>query len=245
LNYPKHALILAGGLGTRLREVVNSVPKPMAPINKKPFLEILINHWIEKGIKNFYLLIGYKGDVIKSYFGNKYKDANIFYSIEREQLGTGGAFFNALENFRGIINNEDLILLNGDTWFDFDFSQLIADSMKTDKSIIVVSTKVKSNKRYGEIKLDSKKNILQIKKPTFSSSDSLINTGCYFIRNSVQFNYLNQYSNTFSFEDDFLVHMINQKLISASIHEGTFIDIGIPADYLKAKEVIIHDRNKY
>jgi D-glycero-alpha-D-manno-heptose 1-phosphate guanylyltransferase len=92
----KTAIILAGGFGTRLRSVVSNVPKPMAPINGKPFLEYQLDYLIGQGIKTIYLAVGYKHEVISQYFGNSFKDATLIYSVEDKPLGTGGALLRML-----------------------------------------------------------------------------------------------------------------------------------------------------
>ena len=84
------AVILAGGLGTRLRSVISDLPKPMAPINGRPFLEYLICYWIGQGINHFVLSVGYLHQAIIGYFGNQFKGACIDYVIEESPLGTGG-----------------------------------------------------------------------------------------------------------------------------------------------------------
>jgi len=92
------AIILAGGLGTRLRSAVPSLPKPMAPIKGKPFLGYLFDYWLHQGIKHFILSVGYKYEVIHERFGTKYKDADVSYAIENEPLGTGGGLLLALNS---------------------------------------------------------------------------------------------------------------------------------------------------
>ena len=91
------AAILAGGLGTRLKSVINDVPKPMAPVNGKPFLEYLLDYLNNKGFNRVVLLIGYKASVIMNHFGDKYKNIDIVYSVERKRLGTGGALKFAID----------------------------------------------------------------------------------------------------------------------------------------------------
>ena len=91
------AIVLVGGKGTRLRSVVSDVPKPMAPVKDKPFLEYLLNELIDQGISKVVLAVGYKAEIIIEYFGNRYKNIEIEYSIEENSLGTGGAIKKALE----------------------------------------------------------------------------------------------------------------------------------------------------
>ena len=105
-------IILAGGLGTRLRSVVKDRPKVMADINGRPFLELILDQLNEDNFKKVYLLIGYKGEIIRNHFGENYKNLKISYIFERELLGTGGAIKNAAKN----LYFDKLLVLNGDTY---------------------------------------------------------------------------------------------------------------------------------
>ena len=115
------AVILAGGVGTRLRSVVSDVPKPMAIINKYPFLEILISNLALNGITEITLSVGYKHEVIQEYFGRVYKNININYVVEESPLGTGGALIKAMGLFNA---DEDVFVLNGDTFLDLDYMEM-------------------------------------------------------------------------------------------------------------------------
>mgnify|MGYP006438891509 FL=1 len=97
------AIILAGGLGTRLKDTVPMVPKPMAPINHRPFLEYLMDYWILQGVTKFILSVGYLKDLIINHFGNKYKGISIEYVVESEQLGTGGGLLLASKNLESFL----------------------------------------------------------------------------------------------------------------------------------------------
>lgn len=112
----KEAIILAGGLGTRLKKVVKDIPKPMADINGKPFLEYIFYHLNFYKIEKVILAVGYKADVIKDYFGSKFRNISIYYSEEKELLGTGGAVKQAIK----LSDSNDVFIFNGDTFFDID-----------------------------------------------------------------------------------------------------------------------------
>ena len=115
------AIILAGGLGTRLKSVVSDVPKPMAPIQSTPFLEIVINYWINQGIKRIILSVGYMSDIIINHFGKSFKDISIEYVDEVSPLGTGGALKNVLNK---LIINDPFLVINGDTFFEVDLDSM-------------------------------------------------------------------------------------------------------------------------
>ena len=114
-------IILSGGKGTRLQEVVKDIPKTMAEVNNKPFLEYLLEELKKYHVKNVILAVGYKKEIIKSYFGEKLDKINIIYSEEEKPLGTGGAIKKALE----LSNKEDIIVINGDVFQDVDLNKLM------------------------------------------------------------------------------------------------------------------------
>lgn len=114
-------VILAGGKGTRLQPLTHNVPKPMIPVNEKPFLQYQLNYIRNFGLVEIILLVGYLADQIEEYFGDGSKfDMNIQYSIEDHSLGTGGALKNAQDKLM-----EDILLLNGDTFLPIDYLELI------------------------------------------------------------------------------------------------------------------------
>ena len=110
------AIVLAGGLGTRLRSVVSELPKPMAPVGDKPFLEYILKYLKKNGIDKVVLSVGYKWETIKEYFGDSFEDIELVYSIENEPLGTGGAIKQAME----YVSDVNVFIVNGDTFFDID-----------------------------------------------------------------------------------------------------------------------------
>ena len=109
------AIILAGGLGTRLRGVVQDLPKAMAPIKDRPFLEYQLDYWIGQGIRHFILSVGYRREVIMKHFGDKYRDVSIEYAVEETPMGTGGGLLLAVEKMK---KRAPFLLLNGDTFFE-------------------------------------------------------------------------------------------------------------------------------
>ncbi len=115
------AIILAGGLGIRLKKVVQDLPKPMALIRGRPFLEYQMDFWISQGVTKFILSVGYLKQTIIDHFGDSYLTASIDYIVEDEPLGTGGALLLASQGLK-----ETFLLLNGDTFFEVDLNNLIA-----------------------------------------------------------------------------------------------------------------------
>lgn len=221
------AIILAGGFGTRLKGVVDDIPKPMADINGFPLLKYLLDYLIEFNVKKVVLAVGYKYTVIVDYFKNKYKTMDIVYSIEDEPLGTGGAIKKAFS----YINSKDAIVLNGDSFFNININELIKFHNGKNTKITLSSKKMYNFDRYGVIEVDANNEVIKFieKKPVL---EGLINCGMYIINKQIFDKCENK---RFSFEKDILE---KEKGIYAYITDDYFIDIGIPDDYLLAKEVL-------
>ena len=230
------AIILAGGLGTRLRSVVPSLPKPMAPIKGNPFLSYLFDYWLSQGIKHFILSVGYKHEVISTHFGNKYKDIDINYSIEDEVLGTGGGLLLATSQLR---TKDPFLLLNGDTFFAVNLNKLLQyhKSCKSDMTVSLVQ--IKQNKRYSRVLLDNNGLIYSINSPTNSSKNCIANGGVYMIENKLLRAYKKKIPRKCSLEEELLPQLlIHKKRVAGFISKSSFVDIGIPSDYNHATDIL-------
>jgi D-glycero-alpha-D-manno-heptose 1-phosphate guanylyltransferase len=235
----KQILILAGGLGTRLESLALEGPKPMAPVNGKPFLACLIDYWINQGINLIGISTGYKSEYIKKYFGNLYNKTKIFYVDELESLGTGGAIKKAINQKQFYSVDDNLIIINGDTWFEISLSRFLADAQINKNPITIAVKYLDKNNRYGSIKIINN-NIIE----NFSNypiNNSFINGGCYLIDRNFFINYLKNLPEKFSFEEIVLRDLANKRFISASIQNVNFLDIGIPEDYKKVNKIIKKD----
>jgi D-glycero-alpha-D-manno-heptose 1-phosphate guanylyltransferase len=224
------AIILAGGFGTRLQPVVSKVPKPMAPIGKRPFLEILMDHWMAHGINRFVLSVGYLAEKVVNHFGNSYLGSDIEYVIEKEPLGTGGALKFVLDTVKGL--GERLVLLNGDTWLSASLEQLTFASDKLATPLTLILTEVASNDRYGGVSVDSKGRISKFGLPATGGS-ALINTGCYLMMTAEMQELMKDMPTKFSLENDLLTSLAKRGLLGASVQQTDFIDIGVVTDYKK------------
>lgn len=219
------AVILAGGLGTRLRSVVNDRPKPMALVNGKPFLEYQLNFLKNQGIKDVLLLCGFMADKIQEYFGNGEKwDLKINYSIEDEPKGTGGAILNAYSQLE-----KRFLLLNGDTFINFNLSSLtiVHETKRADITILVRSA-VGYEQRYGTLSVDANSKIVLFKEKDQSRSNLYVNCGVYTVEKCV---FQDCQLRKFSFEEDILMNKVNKLSIYACITNAGFIDIGTPDSY--------------
>ena len=231
ISLPSTAIILAGGLGTRLRSVITDIPKPMAPVRGKPFLAYLMDYWIEQGIENFVLSIGYLGDKIQKYFGNQYCNKSIIYSFEQKPLGTGGGLRQALFLLKE--HNERAVILNGDTWYVVNLLEMCTSA----KLPITLALKSMSESdRYSGVAIDSDKRITAFGVDT--SKSTLVNGGCYLIEVKIIKEMLLRFPEKFSLEQDFLVPMATLGFVGASIQDQEFLDIGVPDDYKTAVNIL-------
>ncbi|MDA0902475.1 MAG: sugar phosphate nucleotidyltransferase, partial [Proteobacteria bacterium] len=140
------AVILAGGFGTRLKKVVSDVPKPMAPVNGKPFLFYLLSYLRKHHFTDIVLSVGYLKEQIQQYFGDNFLGLNIKYAIEKEPLGTGGAIINSLK----LINqNQPVVILNGDTFLEVDYQKLIHHHNITKTNFTIALKEMSDCGRYG------------------------------------------------------------------------------------------------
>ena len=172
------AIILAGGLGTRLRSVLPpDIPKPMAPVNGKPFLAHQIEYWQQQGIKSFILSVGHKYEAIQKYFGKSYRGAEIAYSIEDKPLGTGGGVVLATNRLK----QETFLLLNGDTYFDIALGEL-QKFHKTNCSDFTISLGyLRINDRYSGVRVGSDNRITGFFSRGEPKTGCLINAGVYLV----------------------------------------------------------------
>ena len=227
------AIILAGGEGKRLRPVINDVPKPMAPINEKPFLEYLILQLRKQNIKDIIFSIGYKGYIIKSYFqdGDNW-DINIEYSEEDKPLGTGGALRKAGE----LIDDEQFIVMNGDSFFDIEFKQLI--SFHEDKQAVATIglAYVETIERYGHVEIGNDGEITKFVEKGNSVSAGHVNGGIYILNSEL----INKIPlGQVSLETEVLPNLINRGLFGMKF-KSFFIDIGKPEEYQRiCKEPVL------
>ncbi|HLD76654.1 MAG TPA: D-glycero-beta-D-manno-heptose 1,7-bisphosphate 7-phosphatase [Rickettsiales bacterium] len=236
-------IILAGGLGTRLREVVKDVPKPMADIAGKPFLALLLDYLKNYKITKVIISSYHLHEKITSYFGDEYEGIKISYSLENQLLGTGGAIINSLKNCD---LTKPILVLNGDSFLQIDYKKFIKFHFDNGCDLSVALRKMEDCSRYGAVEINDQNKIISFKEkpltPALSpqagrgSVDSfgLINGGIYIINPKIfqQFNLPEK----FSFEQNFLMKYLQDLEFKGFVSDDYFIDIGIPDDYVKAQE---------
>lgn len=221
------AIILAGGLGTRLRLMVQDLPKPMAPVNGKPFLEYIIKNLIKCGFSRIILSVGFKAEKIEQYFGDSYEGVDLVYSSESEPLGTGGATRLALEHCK----ENHVYVFNGDTYLDVDVAQI--ERLWIEKGNPIIVGKIMPDaSRYGVIVCCNGR-VAGFKEKVKNGS-GLINAGCYVLRQHELEAY--PIGKKFSLEKDYLEVKVNSQALNLElfITNGYFIDMGIPESYLEA-----------
>ena len=222
-----NVIVLAGGFGTRLKQIITDIPKPMAPINGVPFLEYIFYNMSQYDVEKVILAVGYKSEVIINHFQNDYRGIKIEYSTEDTPLGTGGAIKKAMY----MLDCDNAIALNGDTFIDINYDALWEKHAAENNDITIGLKKMHDFDRYGAVKRDGDK-IIAFEEKQYRR-EGYINAGVYAINKRIFFNLD---TSKFSFESDILENNINSVVISSYVSNGYFIDIGIPEDFNKAQK---------
>jgi D-glycero-alpha-D-manno-heptose 1-phosphate guanylyltransferase len=224
--FRREAVILAGGLGTRLRETTGDHPKSMVPVNGVPFLAYILEQLCKYRFAKVILAVGFLHEEIIAFFGDKYKGLSLQYSIEKEPLGTGGALLKAA----GLIAADTFLVFNGDTLYDVDLEDFRRSFQYSNASLSIALKPMKNFDRYGSVTLDENR-IVQFNEKRFCE-DGLINGGVYVIRKSWFLSIVP--SERFSLEKDLMERNVAHDLITGYISDSYFIDIGVPEDYERA-----------
>ncbi|MDY0104548.1 MAG: nucleotidyltransferase family protein [Lentimicrobium sp.] len=225
-------IILAGGLGTRLREAVKDIPKSMAPINGRPFLEYQLRALQAAGLERVIISTGFLGEQIQHYFGSSYRNMEIIYSHEHEPLGTGGAVKLAFNH----VQTPYALILNGDTLFKIDLDLFFQRSIEKLADVSIALRKVEDVSRYGSVECNNEGQIISFNEKKSIQQPGLINGGIYLIAS--RYFRRNVLAETFSLEKDFFGIRYKQDYFLGQVFSDYFLDIGIPSDYLKAQHEI-------
>jgi len=221
------AIVLAGGLGTRLTGRLNGVPKPMAPIAGRPFLEILLHQLQGAGCGRVVLSVGHLHQVILDHFGSAFGAMRVDYSIESAPLGTGGAIRAALEH----ASENAVLALNGDTFLDADYAAMLRFHAAQAARMTIAVTHRDDVGRYGGVIVrDGRITGFQEKG---RSGPGWINAGAYVIDKEIE--WPAHLPEKFSFETDFLAPEIARLSPAAYEVDGFFLDIGVPEDLDRAQ----------
>ncbi|WWC83602.1 Bifunctional protein GlmU [Mycovorax composti] len=223
------AIILAGGLGTRLRSAVPDLPKCMAPVAGRPFLYYVINHLRMQGISRLIFSLGYMHEAILNWLQAEYPTLDYECVIEDEPLGTGGAIQFALQKTK----TENIFIVNGDTLFRFDAAKMLQQHLTSNAACTLALKPMLHFDRYGVVALAGDNTITHFKEKQYYAQ-GLINAGVYLINKESFLQKL--FPTKFSFEKDYLERFITDKKFSGVEQDAYFIDIGIPEDYNRAQQ---------
>ncbi|MBC7889877.1 MAG: nucleotidyltransferase family protein [Ferruginibacter sp.] len=227
------AIILAGGLGTRLRSAVPDMPKCMAPVNGIPFLSFVIAHLQKNGIEHFIFSLGYKSEMITRFLDTNYQHMRKIYVVENEQCGTGGAIKKACK----FVVAKNVIVVNGDTLFTIDIGKLISVHNKHNADCTIALKLLKNCSRYGTVTVNSQSLVKAFAEKN-QHGQGYINGGIYAL-------HVNSFLNEalpvkFSFEKDWLEKKFGIKKFYGVKNNKYFIDIGVQEDYERAKAELIN-----
>jgi D-glycero-alpha-D-manno-heptose 1-phosphate guanylyltransferase len=225
----KEAIILAGGMGTRLNSVLEGIPKPMALISGKPFLEYLLDYLELQNVTHVVLSVGYKHEIISKHFKHFYRTIAISYAIESKPIGTGGGIKKALN----MIKSDNVFIINGDSFFKINFDALL-DRHSCQNADLTIALKPMNNfKRYAIVDTTNKGKVIGFREKQFEVSGN-INAGIYLIKTDL-FERIKM-PEKFSFEKDFMGEKISKLDMYSMTFDKYFIDIGIPEDYQRAQK---------
>jgi D-glycero-alpha-D-manno-heptose 1-phosphate guanylyltransferase len=223
------AIVLAGGFGTRLRAIVPDLPKPMAPVAGRPFLEILLDALARKGFQRIILSLGFMAERISEHFGTEYAGMEIISVVESQPLGTGGGVRLAMEQ----MTDDHAYIFNGDTFLDLEVSA-VEHLWLAGRRPIIVARSVPDTERYGRLLVEDGRVAGFTEKGV--AGPGLINAGCYVLPRAA----LDRFplESPFSLEQDLLVPLAKSRAVEAFVTTGQFIDIGIPEDFHRAQTLL-------
>ena len=223
---PNNLLVLAGGFGTRLRSVVSDVPKPLAPVMNRPYLDYLIESWMAQGFGRITFLLCHQADRIRFFLQaleteGRLTGCQISTVTEPQPLGTGGAIAHAV---RELEMNGPFLVANADTWLGHGIEQV---ATATTPAIAIV--RVANSERYGRVLTEGGK-VVSFEEKQAVVGHGWINAGLYHIHADF---FSNWDGKPFSLEHELFPKLANSGYLSAVPLQTEFIDIGIPEDYFR------------
>ena len=224
----KEAIILAGGRGTRLSSITRGGQKVVVKIGEQTFIEYLLKRLQRGGFNRIYIAVGYRSEEVEKVIARLELDIDFKIIHENKPLGTGGAIKNAMQQ----VNSEEILVLNGDSYNDFDYGILLSNHQKSKADISVLTKRVENVARYGEVRVSQNGRVLEFLEKTGIKKSGIINLGVYGIKTTIFENFK---SKRFSMEQ-FLTDHVGSFNIFSIPSTGEFIDIGTPDDYQKFKQ---------
>jgi len=217
-------IILAGGKGSRLRSVISDRPKVMAPVNKKPFVYILLEQLLSFGVNKIIFSTGYMSKYIKEQIGDSYKSQEILYSEESEPLGTGGAVYLASSRFP----SKYFLILNGDNFVEYSLQDFFNFHLSTNSDASILTKKVDDARSFGSISFNSNNQIESFKEKSDDLKPAYINCGVYLFTSPILDLLPNK--KPCSLEYDFFPKLVSKKF-KVFKTQGRHLDIGTPESY--------------
>lgn len=221
------AIILAGGLGTRLRSVVGNLPKPLAPVQGRPFVAWLLDILEQQGIRRVILATGYKAEVVCTVLGSRWKRMSLEYAVETIPLGTGGAIAHAAR----CLESDSAFVLNGDTYLELDYRAFAVAMRHRDAKIGMALAYVPDVRRYGAVNVEQERVVGFSEKG--SKGPGWINAGVYWLARAA-WEPLDA-TRSYSFEQEILPIEASRGRVFGYLTTHAFIDIGVPGDYQRAQ----------
>jgi D-glycero-alpha-D-manno-heptose 1-phosphate guanylyltransferase len=225
------AVLLVGGMGTRLRSVVPNAPKPLATVGDKSFLELLVKQLRSQGIHKLVFCTGYLADQIETYFGDGHKwDVEIQYSKELQPLGTAGAVKLAQPHLKNAV---EFLVMNGDSFMEVDLDQLLQSHRERKAIASMAVRQVENAGRYGTVRLEGKNRVTGFIEKTGSDAPGVVNAGVYIFNQEI---FQHIFDGPSSLEKDVFPKLLGRGVYALE-QQGVFIDIGTPEDYARAQEI--------
>lgn len=221
------AIVLCGGLGTRLGALTHDMPKPLLEVAGRPFLTYVLDQLVTAPIDEIILAVSYQWQKIQSMICEQWRGVKVSYSIEEEPLGTGGAIKQALTQF----HLSEAIVVNGDTLLKCDTAALVQLARDRNADIGMALKMTSDTARFGKVKIDQSGHVTAFEEKG-GCSQGLINAGAYFVKSSV-FSLVD--ATQFSFENDILMQNLSNLNIYGMPTDAYFIDMGVPEDLSKAQ----------
>ncbi|MEC7689667.1 MAG: sugar phosphate nucleotidyltransferase [Pseudomonadota bacterium] len=223
-------IVLAGGLGTRLRSAVPDLPKILAPVNGVPYLTHFLRWCRAKGIVELHFCLGYKADAVIRELKFWQHELNISWQVEVELLGTGGAIKLALETLQRQQEHDAFIVCNGDTFVDMPVSRFVSEAEKTGGALL--TSWVSDAGRYGQVLTDEDNRLLRFQEKNEAGGAGYVNAGWYYLGAEHIANILS--SSLVSFERDYLMFDDVPPITCLNMAD-TFLDYGTPESYRQAQ----------
>ncbi|WP_407151439.1 HAD-IIIA family hydrolase [Bradyrhizobium sp. ORS 86] len=223
----KQAVVLVGGLGTRLGERTRTVPKPLLEVGGRPFLDYILDELTRYGsIESILLLAGHRAEqVVGQYDGRPWRAATISVITEPGQLGTGGALKHAAPRLA-----DRFFLLNGDSFFDFNLLELAVEAARSAATVQMALKRDQAGDRYGRVLLE--RDVVRSFLPAGAQPNGPVNSGVYCVDRRI-LDLIDEVP--CSLEQRVFPILVAREQLRATLYDGFFIDIGIPTDFARAQ----------